>query len=131
MTFPDFRSHTNHLFIEHNLLKAREIIKLQHLQLTYSFLQNTLPTDLIQLFKLKEAVHSHQTRQVFHVPSVNTSTYGIYLLKYLCPNLWNNTWKNGLAIDNDYSHTIYANQIFSVHQLKRALKKHFLFNYSK
>ena len=28
VTFSDFRSHTNHLFIEHKILKVREIIKL-------------------------------------------------------------------------------------------------------
>ena len=42
MTFSDFRSHTNVLFIEHKILKVREIIKLQQLQLLYNFLDNSL-----------------------------------------------------------------------------------------
>ena len=87
ITFSDFRSHTNDLFIKHKILKARDIIKLQQLQLLYNFLDNSLPTDLLQLFKLNANTHSHQTRQVFHVPRVDTSTYGVNSIKFHCPDL--------------------------------------------
>ena len=94
ITFSDFRSHTNDLFIKHRLLKVREIIKLQQLQLLYNFLDNSLPADLKKLFRLNDNVHGHDTRQVFHVPSVDTSTYGINSIKFHCPDLWNNSWNN-------------------------------------
>ena len=37
MTFSDFNSHTNHLFIDLKLLKVRDIIKSQQLKLVYEF----------------------------------------------------------------------------------------------
>ena len=128
LTFSDFRSHTNHLFIKHNILKVREIIKLQQLHLLYNFLNDSLPTDLKKLFKLNDDVHSHHTRQAFHVPSVNTSTFGINSIKYHCPDLWNKTWTNSIAIDKDKN--VSFDQIHSVYQFKRTLRKHFLYSYS-
>ncbi len=130
LTFSDFRSPTNHLFIEHKILKVREIIKLHQLQLLYNYLDNTLPTDLQKIFKLNEDVHSHQTRQVFHVPRVDTSTYGINSIKFYCPNLWNITWKNGVAIDTERQNDVRFDRVHSIHQFKRVLKKHFLYSYS-
>ena len=81
ISFSDFRSHTNQLFVIYNVLKFREIIKLNLLQLLSNFLTDSLPTDLKSLFKVNEIVHGHQTRQLFHVPSVDTSTYGINAIK--------------------------------------------------
>ena len=54
----DFRSHTIHLFIKHNILKVHKVIKLHQLQLIYNFLDNSLPTILHQLFKLSDNVHN-------------------------------------------------------------------------
>ena len=130
ITFSDFRSHTNHLFLKHKILKVREIIKLHQLQLLYNFLDNSLPTDLNKLFNLNESVHRHQTRQVFHIPGVNTSTFGINSIKFRCPDLWNNIWKNGISIDNDHKNNITFGHIYSIYQFKRLLKKHFLYQYS-
>ena len=45
ISFSDFRSYTNQLFVTH-VLKFQEIIKLHHLQLLYNFLNDSLPTDL-------------------------------------------------------------------------------------
>ena len=89
ISFSGFRSHTNHLFTEYRILKVRDVIKLQQLQLLYSFLDNSLPTNLRKMFKLNEDVHTHHTRQVFHIPGVNTSIYGINSIKFRCPDLWN------------------------------------------
>ena len=76
LSFSDFRSHT----------KVCKVIKLHQLKLIYNFLDNSLPTDLHQLFKLND-VHNHQTRQYLHVPSVDTSIYGINSIKFHCPDL--------------------------------------------
>ena len=73
MTFFDFRSHTNPLFIKLKVLKVREIIKLQQLKLLYEFLDNSLPADQKEMFRLKSDTHSHQTRQPFYIPAVNSS----------------------------------------------------------
>ena len=58
-----------------------------------------MPTHLKSLFKLDEIVHGHQTRQLFHVPSVDTSTYGINSIKYHGSVLWNIIWKSTIVID--------------------------------
>ena len=129
ITFSDFRSHTNHLFIKHKILKVRDIINLQHLLLLFKFLDNSLPTDLITLFKLNAEIHRYQTRQVFHIPGVDTSTYGINSIKFHCPVLWNKTWTHGVATDGEKSNVSF-NHIHSVHQFKRTLKKHYLYNYT-
>ena len=92
MTFSDFGCHTNNLFIQHKILKVREIIKLHQMQLVYNFLDKVLLSDLRRLFTLNGEIHTDHTRQVFHVPDVDTSRYGINSLKVHCPNLWNNTW---------------------------------------
>ena len=69
-----FRSHPNHLFTEY-VLKVPDVIQLHQLQLLYCFLGNSLRTNLRIMFKLNEDVHTHHTRQVFHIPGVNTSIY--------------------------------------------------------
>ena len=51
ISFSDFGSHINQVFVTHNVLKFLEIIKLNHLQLLYNFLNDSLPTDLKSLFK--------------------------------------------------------------------------------
>ena len=130
LTFSDFRSPTNSLFIKHKILKVREVIKLQQLQLLYNFLDNSLPSNLMNLFKLNMEVHSHKTRQMFHVPCVDTSIYGINSIRFHCPNLWNNTWSNGVVINNDRNSKVRFESVNSIHKFKRVLKNHFLFSYS-
>ena len=58
MTFSDFNSHTNHLFIDLKLLKVRDIIKSQQLKLVYDFYNNVLPTDLQNLFIFSSDIHT-------------------------------------------------------------------------
>ena len=94
MTFSDFRSHINYLSIKLKVLKVLEIIKLQLLQLLYEFLDNSLPVDLKYMFKLKGDIHHHHTRQPFHIPAVNSSTYGINSIRYSVPKLYYDTFKN-------------------------------------
>ena len=58
MTFSDFNSHTNQLFIDLKLLKVRDIIKSQQLKLVYDFYNNVLPTDLQNLFTFSSDIHT-------------------------------------------------------------------------
>ena len=41
---------------------VREIIKLQQLKLLWIILDNSLPADLKDMFKLNSDTHNHQTR---------------------------------------------------------------------
>ena len=81
MTFSDFGCHTNNLYIQHEILKVREIIKLHQIKLLYRFVDKVLPSDLRQLFTLIDEIHTHHTRQVpthqCMVLTLNTSMYGI------------------------------------------------------
>ena len=111
-------------------MKAGDVIKLQQLRLLFEFLKNLLPTELYKLFKLNENVHNHETRQTFHVPTINTSTYGNNSIKFRCPELWNTMFKNGIAVDRIIKNNVNFEQIQNIYQFKRILKKHFLFSYS-
>ena len=74
MTFSDSRSNTNPFFIKLKVLKVREIIKLQQFKLLNEFLSNSLPDDLKGMFKLNSDIHNQLTRQLFHIPAVNSTT---------------------------------------------------------
>ena len=131
MSFSDFRSHTNPIFKKLKILKVREIIKLQQLKHLYEFMDNCLPADLKDMLKLNSDIHNHQTRQPFHIPAINSSTYGINSIKYSVPKLYYNTFKNNsVAIDNGVKGIVGLDQIHSIFQFKRLLKKHFLYSYS-
>ena len=56
MTFSDFNSHTNPLFLQLKLLKVCDIIKQQQLKLVYEFYKNLLPTDLQSIFELNSDI---------------------------------------------------------------------------
>ena len=68
---------------------------------------------------LNDEIHNHHTRQVFHVPRADTSMYGINSLKFHCPILWNNIWKNSVAINENYD--IRFENVCTI-QFKRVLK---------
>ena len=61
---------SNPLFIKLKVLNVCEIIKLQQ----YEFLGNSLPDDLKGMFKLNSDIHNQLTRQLFHIPAVNSTT---------------------------------------------------------
>ena len=74
MSFSDFNSHTNQLFMDLKLLKVRNIIDLQHLNLVYDFYDNRLPIDFKKLFTFSSDIHNtnielNSTRKKFiHYP---------------------------------------------------------------
>ena len=86
-------------------------------------------THLKSLFKLNEIVRGHQTRQLVHVPSVDTSTYGINSIKYHGPVLGNTIWKNTIVIDKNYKTNVSFTQIYNMNQFKEVLKRPFVYNY--
>ena len=130
-TFSDFRSYTNPLFIKLKVLKVREIIKLQQLKLLYVFLDNSLPDDLKGMFKLNSDIHNQRTRQLFRIPAVNSTTYGINSIRYSVPKVYYDTFKNNsIATDSGVKHLVHLDHIHNIFQFKRVLKKHLLYSYS-
>ena len=57
MTFSDFNTCTNRLFIDLKLLKARDIIKSQHLKLLSELFDSVLPEDLHNLVDFSGDIH--------------------------------------------------------------------------
>ena len=107
MKFSPWNSSTNHLFIQLNLLKVREIIKLNHLKLVYDFQCQRLPLDLMTLFKLSKDVHTtnlmlnSSINNLLFIPSIETKTYGNQSIRYHCAKLWNDTFKTGSLLINE------------------------------
>ena len=123
MNFSDSRSYTNLLFIKLKVLKVREIIQLQQLKHIYEFLGNSLPDDLKVMFQL--------TRHLFHIPAVNSTTYGPNSIRYSVPKLYYDTFKNNsIATDSGVKILVNLDHIHNIFQFKRVLKKHFLYSYS-
>ena len=95
-----------HFLLNLKFLKVRKVIKLQHLQLLYGFLNKSLSTVLNSLFELNSRVHRYLLRQLFHIPRISSSTYGNKSIKFHCPELWNSIFKNRIIIDNNLKHNV-------------------------
>ena len=78
---------------------------------------------------LNANTHDHLTRQMFHVPMVDSSSYGLNSLKYSCPNLWNKLWSKVVATDNNKY--ISFESLLSIHSFRKNIKKHFIYIYSQ
>jgi len=137
MTFAPFNSHTNNIYIDLNLLKVREIIKLHQLKLAYDFNFNQLPEDLMYLFKLASDVHSTNLtlnsakNKLFFIPMSNTKTFGTQSIRYLCAKLWNSTFKSGgINISPEYKDNVKLDALKSIHHFKNVMKRHYLYEYS-
>ena len=134
MTFSDFNSHTNQLFIDLKLLKVRDIIKSQQLKLAFEFYKNLLPTNIQGLFKLDRDIHHYGTnssvKHLMHIPEIHTSTYGNKSIKYRCPILWNSLVKKDIAINDKIENNVSITRINNIHHFKRTLKKHYLHSYT-
>ena len=131
LTFSDFQSHSNPLFIQLGLIKVRDIIKSQQLKLVFDFFTNMLPTDINGLFVSDGAVHDHNNRHsqyLLHIPEIHTTNYGNKSIKFHCPMVWNSTVRQGIPISTNKSVPIEL--IHNTFQLKRTLKKHFLYTYT-
>ena len=73
LTFSDFDSHANPLFIELKILKVPDVIKLQQLKLTYEYNNNLIPQDLRTFFK------SSVLKNCLAIPLVKTVHSGIII----------------------------------------------------
>ena len=136
ISFAPFNSHTNQLFIALKLLKVKDIIKLNQLKLVHDFYEKSLPIDLMTLFQPSSHVHAtslqlnSSIKNLIHIPSINTSSYGIKSIKYYCAKLWNEFFVRGISINPDRKNNVSFVNIKSTHHFKKILKKHFLYMYS-
>ena len=83
------------LFKKCNITKLQDIYKLQCCKLMYEFLNNSLPTPIMNIFTVNSDIHGHNTRQLNDVqlPKVKTD---IVKRSYLCkaPVYWSQLSNN-------------------------------------
>ena len=70
-------TYTNQLFIDHEILKLDEIIKLNQLKLIFDYKNNLLPGDIQSLFNLERNIHTYETsgisKDLLYIPSILSS----------------------------------------------------------
>ena len=110
---------------------------MNQLKLVYDFTQNSLPTDLMNLFSFSSDVHTvHRelnstVNKLIYIPRVFTTTYGIDSIRYHCATLWNKFFKNGeIKIDEDKKNNVKLSTIKNKKRFNGILKKHFLHSYT-
>ena len=137
MSFAPFNSSTNQIFIDLGLMKVRDLISLNQLKLVYDFTQNSLPSDLMDLFSFSSDVHSvprelnSTVNKLIYIPRVITKTYGIDSIRYKCASLWNKYFKNGtINVDDDKNNDVKLTKIKNKKRFNWILKKHFLHSYT-
>ena len=70
-------------------------------------------------------------KKLLYIPKFNTIAYGKKSLRYLCPKLWNETFKSGvIQVSPIKEKNISVSKIKTIHNFKNALKRHYLFTYS-
>ena len=85
ITFSDFDSHTNPLFIDLKILKVYDVIKLQQLKLAYEYCYDLIPNDLRNLFNCNSEIHINSLTSLRSVQ--NLQNFQITVLIILCPVL--------------------------------------------
>ena len=96
ITFSDFDSHANPLFIDLKILKVLDVIKLQQLKLAYEYCNNLLPQDLRTFFNYSYECHNSAPSSLksvqkgcLSIPTIKTTHSGNKSLKVQCALLWN------------------------------------------
>ena len=144
LTFSDFDSHANPLFIELKILKVHDVIKLQQLKLTYEYNNNLIPQDLRTFFKSSFETHAlyltslnSVLKNCLAIPLVKTVHSGNKSLKFQCPTLWNHFVTKNIPLrakPKTFEKNIIPNLdmklIFNVNQFLRTVKKHFHYMYT-
>ena len=127
ITFSEFRSSANALFISLGFLKVRDIIKHQQLKLAYEYFEKLLPDDICQLFTQSKEIQSTNmlirsyTNNCLSLPAIKTDHSGRKSLRFQCVTLWNKFATNKIQLNNDTS--LDLNRVNCVSHFK--LKKTF------
>ena len=134
ITFSNYDSHSNPLFIDLKILKVRELIKMQQLKLAFEYCYGIIPIDLQSLFHSSKDTHStnlvlkSDRKNCLFLPSVKTVHSGSRSLRYQCASLWNFFVTSKVYLDEKTC--LDMTKIFNFHQFKKKVKKHFSFMYT-
>ena len=142
ITFSDYDSHANPLFIDLNFLKVHDVIKLQQLKLAYEYCNNLIPQDLRTFFNCCFETHTLTSLRSIQkgcltIPTIKTEHSGNKSLKFQCATLWNHYMTKPIPLrakpktyEKDVIHNLDMELIFNVNQFLRTLKKHFYYMYT-
>ena len=132
-----YSSNVDQSFLDHKLLKVREVIKSHQLKVAYDFHDKSLPDDLMDLFRLSTNVHTtNQTlnsalNNLIHIPKIKTVSYGNHSIRYHCAKLWNQMFRNGtFCVDSNPGNAVHLCKVNNVHYFLKKLKQHFLYEHS-
>ena len=144
ITFSDFDSHVNPLFIDLKILKIHDVIKLQQLKLAYEYSNNLIPRDLRNLFICSSEIHTTSLTSLNSVqktcliiPPIKTVHSGKKSLKYRCALLWNHFMTKSIALqakpktfEEQVDPNLDMNLIHNLNQFTSKVKKHFQYMYT-
>jgi hypothetical protein len=144
LTFSDFDSHANPLFIDLKILKVHDVIKLQQLKLAYEYCNNLIPQDLRTFFNCSSEIHTSTLtslnsvqKSCLTIPSFKTVHSGNKSLKFQCSSLWNHFMTKTIPLrakpktfEKNVIPYLDMKLIFNVHQFLRTVKKHFHYMYT-
>ena len=84
-----WRSHTDVLFVENNVLKINDLYRYSLGQFMYQLNNNTLPSAFNLIFIKNKTIHKYPTRQSyeFHLP-VTRTLLAKSIFTYAGPKLW-------------------------------------------
>ena len=134
ITFSDFNSPSNNLFIRLKIVKFRDILKMQHLKLAFEHSLNAIPTELRKLFTFCSYEHvanmafKSVRKKCLEIPRIKSVLFGDKSVRNHCATLWKYFVTKVIKLDE--INNLDMTRIHNVHQLKRKLKKHFLFTYT-
>ena len=98
ITFSEFNAHSSPLFLNLNVLKISDVIKLRNISLVQEILTGKSPPRVSSVFSLSYYQHGHLTRgssnYLLSRPTFRTSSYGINSITYRSILNWNELQKH-------------------------------------
>ena len=105
MTFNNLQCPSSPLFSEFHILKAFDLVKSLNIFFIHNFLNNKLPSYLLNSFAFNKVDHTHDTRVarmgLLSIPTSNTITFGIKSFSTIAISQWNEFQR--LNPENDLS----------------------------
>ena len=93
MFFAKLFDRTKPLFNLAGILQFSDMVILENIIFSHSFLSYYLPSSFREFFTLTKEAHNYETKRTknvfFYVERVNTTKFGLNSIKYLCVKSWN------------------------------------------
>ena len=124
MNFKDRNAHSTPLFIDSNIIKFPDKIKIENCLLINKYFHNKLPSTFNSWFNLSSNCHNYETsfssKGNLKVPMANTTSYGKASFINMAVKTWNDIQKD---------HRKGPLVSYSLKNLKQLLNEYFLTSY--